>query len=180
MRRSTRQLEPTELEETHLMMHLLPETRRALLLLIATLGLAASPAFGQTYPNRPITLVLPFAAGGVTDIMARIAAQHIGAQSGQTVVVENRPGASGNIGTRSVARAAPDGYTLGLVTSNLLITQPSFFSDMGFDPVQDLAPVGTIGQFPQMLVVNDAVPAKTLQEFIALAKAKPDTLTWGS
>jgi tripartite-type tricarboxylate transporter receptor subunit TctC len=158
----------------------LAKTRRALLLLIAALGVASSAATGQDYPSKPITLVVPFAPGGVTDIMARVAAQHIGAQSGQSVVVENRPGASGNIGTRGVARAAPDGYTLGLVTSNLLITNPSFFTDMGFDPVQDLVPVGTIGQFPQLLITNDQVPAKTLPEFIALAKAKPDTLSYGS
>lgn len=150
-----------------------------LLLIIAALALTP-PAAAQNYPSKPITLVVPFAPGGVTDIMARIAAKHINTQSGQTVVVENRPGASGNIGTRSVARAAPDGYTLGLVTSNLLITNPSFFADTGFDPVNDLIPVGAIGQFPQLLVTNDQVPAKTLREFIDLAKASPDKLSYGS
>ena len=134
----------------------------------------------ENYPSKPITLVVPFAPGGVTDIMARIAAKRINAQSGQPVVVENRPGASGNIGIRSVARAAPDGYTLGLVTSNLLITNPSFFADAGFDPVNDLIPVGAIGQFPQLLVTNDQVPAKTLREFIDLAKASPDKMSYGS
>ena len=155
-----------------------PQT--ALVLAAVALGLAPSPAAAQNYPAKPITLVVPFAPGGVTDIMARIAAQHINTQSGQPVVVENRPGASGNIGTRSVARAAPDGYTLGLVTSNLLITNPSFFAEMGFDPVNDLIPVGAIGQFPQLLVTNDQVPAKTLREFIDLAKASADKLSYGS
>ena len=150
-----------------------------LLLINAALALTP-PAAAQNYPSKPITLVVPFAPGGVTDIMARIAAKHINTQSGQTVVVENRPGASGNIGTRSVARGAPDGYTLGLVTSNLLITNPSFFADTGFDPVNDLIPVGAIGQFPQLLVTNDQVPAKTLREFIDLAKASPDKLSYGS
>jgi len=154
--------------------------RCALLLTIVALGLASSPAVSQNYPAKTITLIVPFAPGGVTDIMARVAAQHISAQSGQPVVVENRPGASGNIGTRSVALAAPDGYTLGLVTSNLLIANPSVFPDMGFDPMQDLVPVGTIGEFPQLLVTNDQVPAKTLPEFIDLARAKPDKLTYGS
>jgi tripartite-type tricarboxylate transporter receptor subunit TctC len=152
----------------------------ALWLAVAALGLVPSSARSQGYPSKPITLVVPFAPGGVTDIMARVAAQHISAQSGQSVVVENRPGASGNIGTRTVARAAPDGYTLGLVTSNLIISNPSFFPDMGFDPVKDLVPVGTIGEFPQLLVTTAAVPAKTLREFIALAKAQPDKLSYGS
>jgi tripartite-type tricarboxylate transporter receptor subunit TctC len=112
--------------------------------------------------------------------MARIAAELIRAQSGQSVVVENRPGASGNIGTRSVARATPDGYTLGLVTSNVLISNPSFFADMGFDPIRELVSVGSIGEFPQLLVTSSRVPAKTLPEFIELAKASPDTLSYGS
>jgi len=148
--------------------------------MIVALGLESSPAIGQDYPSKTITLIVPFAPGGVIDILARVAAQHISAQSGQTVVVENRLGASGNIGTRSVARAAPDGYTLGLVTSSLMITNPSFFPDMGFDPVRDLVPVGTIGEFPQLLVTNDQVPAKTLREFIDLAKESPDKLAYGS
>ena len=112
--------------------------------------------------------------------MARVASELIRTQSGQSVVVENRPGASGNIGTRSVARAAPDGYTLGFVTSNLLISNPSFFADMGFDPIRELVSVGSIGEFPQLLVASSLVPARTLREFIDLAKAKPDQLSYGS
>jgi tripartite-type tricarboxylate transporter receptor subunit TctC len=158
----------------------LPKARWALFLMIAAVGLASTPAASQNYPAKPITLIVPFAPGGVTDILARVAAQRISAQSGQPVVVENRPGASGNIGTRSVALAAPDGYTLGLVSSNLLVTNPSFFADMGFDPVRDLIPVGTIGEFPQLLVTNDQVSAKTLPEFINLATANPDKLSYGS
>jgi tripartite-type tricarboxylate transporter receptor subunit TctC len=125
-------------------------------------------------------LVVPFAPGAVTDLMARVAAELIRTRSGQSVVVENRPGASGNIGTRSVARAAPDGYTLGFVTSNLLISNPSFFADMGFDPIRELVPVGSIGEFSQLLVTSSQVPAKTLREFIELAKANPDKLSYGS
>lgn len=154
--------------------------RYALLLIIVLLGLNPPLAFGQNYPSKPITLIVPFAAGGVTDIMARVAAQHISVKSGQSVVVDNRPGASGNIGTRSVARAKPDGYTIGLVTSNLIISNPSFFSDMGFDPIRDLAPVGSIGEFPQLLVTNSDVPAKNLKEFIAYAKQNPDKISYGS
>jgi tripartite-type tricarboxylate transporter receptor subunit TctC len=154
--------------------------RCALLLLIVSLGLAPSAARSQAYPAKPITLIVPFAPGAVTDLMARVAAELIRTQSGQSVVVENRPGASGNIGTRSVARAVPDGYTLGFVTSNLLISNPSFFADMGFDPIHELVPVGSIGEFPQLLVTSSRVPATTLREFIDLAKAKPDQLSYGS
>ena len=150
------------------------------LLMISLLAAGSSPAKCQHYPSKPITLVVPFAPGAVTDLMARVAGELISAQSGQAVVVENRPGASGNIGTRSVARAAPDGYTLGFVTSNLLISNPSFFPDMGFDPIGELSPVGSIGEFPQLLVTNSQVPAKTLQEFIELAKSSPGKFSYGS
>jgi tripartite-type tricarboxylate transporter receptor subunit TctC len=156
------------------------KNRCALLLVIASLGLAPSAARSQAYPSKPITLIVPFAPGAVTDLMARVAAELIRTQSGQSVVVENRPGASGNIGTRSVARAAPDGYTLGFVTSNVLISNPSFFADMGFDPIRELVPVGSIGEFPQLLVTSSRVPARTLREFIDLAKANPDQLSYGS
>ena len=141
---------------------------------------APSVARSQAYPAKPITLIVPFAPGAVTDLMARVAAELIRTQSGQSVVVENRPGASGNIGTRSVARAAPDGYTLGFVTSNLLISNPSFFADMGFDPIHELVSVGSVGEFPQLLVTSSRVPATTLREFIDLAKAKPGQLSYGS
>jgi tripartite-type tricarboxylate transporter receptor subunit TctC len=154
--------------------------RCALLLVIASLGLTPSAARSQAYPSKPITLVVPFAPGAVTDLMARVAAELIRTQSGQAVIVENRPGASGNIGTRGVARAAPDGYTLGFVTSNLLISNPSFFADMGFDPIRELVSVGSIGEFPQLLVTSSRVPTRTLREFIDLAKAKPDQLSYGS
>ena len=159
------------------------KNRCALLLviasLIASLGLAPSAARSQAYPSKPITLIVPFAPGAVTDLMARVAAELIRVQSGQSVVVENRPGASGNIGTRSVARAAPDGYTLGFVTSNVLISNPSFFVDMGFGPIREFVSVGSIGEFPQLLVTSSRVPARTLREFIDLAKAKPDQISYG-
>jgi tripartite-type tricarboxylate transporter receptor subunit TctC len=133
------------------------------------------------YPNQQIRLIVPFAAGGVTDLLARMAAEHIKQKTGQSVIVENRPGAGGNTGLDQVVRSTPDGYTIGLCGATIFGVNPHIFKQMPFDPMKDLVPVGTIAEAPQVLVVNAAkVPANNLQEFIAYAKANPTKLNYGS
>lgn len=145
--------------------------------LIALCGQAAA----QNYPNQQIRLIVPFAAGGVTDLLARMAGEHVRAKTGQVVIVENRPGAGGNTGLDQVVKSTPDGYTIGLCGATVFGVNPHIFKQMPFDPLKDLVPVATIAEAPQILVVNAAkVPAATLQEFIAFAKANPTKLNYGS
>ena len=153
------------------------------------LGLAAQSPAAQaqtspsqpSYPSQQIRFIVPFAAGGITDLLARMAGEHIKTKTGQTVVVENRPGAGGNTGLDAVAKSTPDGYTIGLSGSTIFGVNPHIYKQMPFDPVRDLVPVATIAEAPQILVVNARkVPATTLQEFIAYAKANPDKLSHGS
>ncbi len=150
------------------------------LLALALIAPAATTAQAQAYPSRPITLIVPFAPGAVIDTIARTAAAYLSARLNQTVTVENRSGASGNAGIQAVAKAAPDGYTLGVASFGVLIINPYVFKPMPFDIDRDLIPVATIGSFPQLLTVNSKFPAKSLQEFIALAKSKPRELNFGS
>lgn len=139
------------------------------------------PAAAQAWPNQQIRLIVPFAAGGITDLLGRMAGDHIKNRTGQTVVVENRPGAAGNTGLDQVVKAAPDGYTIGLSGSTIFGVNPHIYKQMPFDPLKDLVPVATIAEAPQILVVNaKKVPAKTLREFIAFAKANPNKLSQGS
>jgi tripartite-type tricarboxylate transporter receptor subunit TctC len=141
--------------------------------------LAVAAAYAQDYPARPIRIIVPVSPGGITDIVARVAADYITARSGQPVVVENRTGAGGNIGVEAVARSAPDGYVLSLAaTSQIAINQ--FTGKLGFDPLKDLVPVAPIAEAPQLLVINSKVPAATLTEFIAYARANPGKLNYVS
>lgn len=144
--------------------------------LFGTLG--AFPSGAQNYPNRVITIIVSTSPGGVTDAAARILGAHITAKTGQPVVIVNRPGASGNIAMEAVARAAPDGYTLGFANTGNITINPYLFANMSFDPLTDLVPVGPIGTVPLFLVINGTVPANTLAEFIAHAKAHPDTVNY--
>jgi tripartite-type tricarboxylate transporter receptor subunit TctC len=121
-------------------------------------------AIGQSYPSRPITLIVPFAAGGGTDIIARIAAEKMSRMLGQQIVVENRPGAAGTIAMRQVAKSVPDGYTLGQGNPSTLAMAPSIYPNLGYDPRKDFAPVGLIGTTPLVLVVHPLVPDSTLEE----------------
>jgi tripartite-type tricarboxylate transporter receptor subunit TctC len=149
----------------------------------AAIGASAqtSPAAAQAWPNQQIRLIVPFAAGGVTDLLGRMAGDHIKTRTGHTVVVENRPGAGGNTGLDQVVKATPDGYTIGLSGSTIFGVNPHIYKQMPFDPLKDLVPVATIAEAPQILVVNARkVPAKTLQEFIAFARANPNKLSQGS
>ena len=157
--------------------------RRSLLLRLAALAAAlfavTPPAPAQPYPTRPVRLIVGFAPGGPTDVLARALAPRFGEMLGQAVVVDNRPGASGNIGAELVARAAPDGHTL-LFGDITLIVNPLLLKSVPFNPRTDFAPVGFAGSTPQVLVVPPGVEPKNAAEFVAWAKARPGQLSYGS
>ena len=139
-----------------------------------------STSAGQAYPTRPIRLVVPFAPGGNIDITARAMAPGLTETLGQTIVVDNRGGAGGIIGTDLVAKSAPDGYTLVLASSGTVTVAPSLYSKMPYDPVKDLTPIMLLSYVPIVLVVNPALPAKSIKDFIALAKSKPGKMSMSS
>jgi tripartite-type tricarboxylate transporter receptor subunit TctC len=147
--------------------------------IVAGLALIA-PAKAQDYPSKPIRLVVPFAAGGATDVLARLVGERLTATLGQQVVVDNRPGAGGNIGSDIVARAEPDGYTILMGAVGTHAINPSLYPKMPYDPVKDFAPVTLVASVPNVLVVNPEVPANSVQELIDLAKAKPGELNFAS
>jgi len=147
----------------------------------ALLLAAAGTALAQgAYPNRPVTLVVPFPPGGGTDTGARIVAQRLGAKWGQTVVVENKGGAAGMIGADMVAKAKPDGYTLLMGNIGTQAINPSLYKKMPYDPGTAFAPVSLVAELPLAMMVNPNVPARTAQEFIAYAKGKPGQLSYSS
>ena len=146
-------------------------TRR--LLLAAAAALALPAAAQDNFPSKPIRLVVPFVPGGVTDSSGRLIADALGKRLGQQVVVDNKPGASGNIGTAQVVQAAPDGYTLLLAFDGTMVINPHVFAKVPFDTLKDFAPVGRIGSATLILVAHPDVPARTLQDVIALSKTKP-------
>jgi tripartite-type tricarboxylate transporter receptor subunit TctC len=151
--------------------------------LFAVLGLllaSISAASAQSFPNRQVTIVSPYQAGGTSDIIARALAQKLGQIWSQTVIIENRPGANGAIGVQAVARAPADGHTLLAVASSALTLNPTIFPNLAYDVGRDLAPVTRTGQVANVLVAHPSVPAKTVAELIALAKAKPGGLTYAS
>ena len=159
-------------------------TKRAILSAVIGLPvvlLAPAGASAQPYPNRLIKLVLPFPAGGPTDGAARLIAEKLSASLGQTVVIENRAGgAGGTVGAKVVATADPDGYTLLFTPPGPLVTAPLIYKTVGYDPVKDFAPVATIFSCPQVLVVNPAVPANSMRELVAYAKANPGKVSYAS
>jgi tripartite-type tricarboxylate transporter receptor subunit TctC len=140
----------------------------------------AASVFAQDYPSRPISMVIGFAPGGGTDTASRIIAKKLGENLGQSVVVENKPGAGGNIATDYVAKAAPDGYTILLGSVGSLTVAPHIVKKLPYDPRRDLAPITMAVVFPNVLVVHPSVPAQNLAEFVKLAQAKPGTVTYGS
>nr|WP_307640047.1 tripartite tricarboxylate transporter substrate binding protein [Variovorax paradoxus] len=145
----------------------------ALLSLAAALVFAMSPASAEPYPSRPITLVVPQAAGGTNDIVGRLVGQKLGeVMNNASVVVDNRPGAGGNIGTQLVARGPKDGYTLLMTISSSQAINPALYKNPGFDPVKDFKPVGLVGAVPNVLLVNPSFPAKDFNEFLKLARQK--------
>lgn len=148
---------------------------------IAATGVASEArAQGATFPRGPITLVVPFPAGGPTDAMARALAQRMGERLGHPMVVENKGGAGGSIAAEAVARAAPDGHTLLFGTTGTMAINPSLYRKLRYDPVKDFAPISLMATTMNVLVVNPDVPAKTLSELIRLAQARPGQLNYGS
>jgi tripartite-type tricarboxylate transporter receptor subunit TctC len=145
------------------------------LLLLAQPALADAP-----YPNKPIRLVVPFPPGGSTDVVARLLSVELKNELGQTVIVDNKPGAGGNIGGDNVAKSAPDGYTLLLAAAGPTVINPSLYSKMPYDPAKDLAPVTMLEREHNLMVINPAIPAKTVKEFIEYAKSRPGEINFGS
>jgi tripartite-type tricarboxylate transporter receptor subunit TctC len=148
------------------------------ILLVAVLAIAG-PALAQTYPTQPIKLIAPFPPGGSVDIMARLIAEPLGRGLGQRIVIENRSGASGNIGMEAAARAAPDGYTLVLNTIPL-VTNKSLFEKLTWDPIRDFAPIGMVATAPHVLVVPAKVPARSVDDLVRLARERPGKLNYAS
>jgi len=151
-------------------------------LVLALLGIALSalaPAIAQDYPAHPITLVVPFPAGGGNDALARVVAARMSQTIGQQVVVENRGGAGGTIATRAAAKAPPDGYTLLLTYTGTLAINPTLYPNAGYDPRKDFAPVGTIGSQPSVLTVHPSLPVTSSAELVAYAKANPGKINYG-
>jgi tripartite-type tricarboxylate transporter receptor subunit TctC len=146
-----------------------------------TIALSATSriARAQTYPTRPVRLIVPFGPGGGTDIVARLIGQWLSERLGQTFVIENRPGAGGNLGTEAVVRAPPDGYTLALIGAPSAINA-TLYDNLTFNFIRDIMPVAIIVRFPNVLVVNPSVPARTVPEFIAYAKANPGKVNMAS
>ena len=152
----------------------------ALTLMALSAGLASN-SYGQTdYPNKPIRLIVPFTPGGVTDASARLVAEQMSKRLGHQMIVENKPGASGNIGTSQVAAAEPDGYTLVLGFDGTIVINPHVFPSIPFDPVKDFAPVGKIGDAILILVAHPSVAANNVKELIALSKTDPNGLNYGT
>jgi tripartite-type tricarboxylate transporter receptor subunit TctC len=137
-------------------------------------------AYAQTWPSKPIRIVVPFSPGGFADSSARSIADRLAARLGQPVVVENRPGAAGNIGAEMVAKSPPDGYTLLLAYDGTMVVNPHVYAKLGFDTLKDFAPVTKLGDGAVIIVAHPSVPANNLRELIALAKAKPGMLSFGS
>jgi tripartite-type tricarboxylate transporter receptor subunit TctC len=152
-----------------------PRVRACAIALLAVLPLAVQAQ--ADWPNKPVRIIASFAPGGSSDLVARQLAQHLTTRYGQQFIVENRAGAGGNIGVDFVAKAAPDGYTLGLATSGPLANNKSLYARMPFDPAKDLTPIALVGEIPLVIAINPAVKAAGLKEFVALSKSRPNPLS---
>ena len=152
---------------------------RICLIALSLILAATAPAVAQ-YPDRTVKIIVPFPPGGTTDILARIIGAQLEKRLGRAFVVENRGGASGNIGTAAVAQSAPDGYTLLMGNNSILATNASLYKKLNYDPQRDFAPISLIGSQANILVVNPSVPANSMQELIALAKSRPGQLNFAS
>jgi tripartite-type tricarboxylate transporter receptor subunit TctC len=152
----------------------------SLSLLVLTLADLANAASQPDYPNRPIRLIVAFEAGGSTDIIARLVGQKLGERLGQQVVIDNRGGAGGTIGTEMAAKASPDGYTLTMGTTSTHVIAPAALPNVRYDPIKDFVPITLVASTPYLLVLNPGVKANTLKEFIALLKSQPGKLNYAS
>jgi len=154
--------------------------RLGVLLLTICATLASGAALAQPYPSKPIRLIVPFPAGGAVDISARAIGAELSKSLGQQVVVENRPGAGGNLAAEAAARSAPDGYTLFMATSAILAVNPVLYAKVPFDPIKDFAPISVVASSDNVLVVHPSVPAQSVAELIAIAKANPGKYSYAS
>ncbi|KQT10925.1 Bug family tripartite tricarboxylate transporter substrate binding protein [Ramlibacter sp. Leaf400] len=155
-------------------------TRRAFTCLLAATGaLGAVPALAD-YPDKPIRMLVPFGAGGITDVVARAFADQLGRELKQSVIVDNRPGAGGNIAAEQLKRSAPDGYTLMLTTMGLVAVNPHTYSSLRFDPLADFTYISTVADTPHAIVVGGSVPAGSLGDLVTLARQKPQALSYGT
>jgi tripartite-type tricarboxylate transporter receptor subunit TctC len=148
--------------------------------LAALLSLCAPTRAQDAYPSKTITMIVPFPAGGSTDVIGRLVADGLRTVLGQSVVVDNRAGAGGSLGTAAIAKALPDGYTIGMGTASTLAINPATYKSLPFDVLQDLAPIGNIAAVPNIMSVHPGVKAATMAEFIALAKSQPGQLSYAS
>jgi tripartite-type tricarboxylate transporter receptor subunit TctC len=151
-----------------------------LLSLVAVLLLPAAAPAQDAWPSRPLRMVAPFPPGGTTDVLGRIIAQRLSDALGRQVLVENRPGAGGNLGNEFAARLPPDGYNILLSSSAQLVTNVHLYKRLGFDPLNDFSPVSQVASSGQVLVVHPSIPVKTVQQLVAIARAKPGSLNFGS
>ncbi len=154
--------------------------QRTLQTVIAVASLAAATAFAQAYPNKTIRMVVPFPPGGGNDIIARLVAEKLTTRLGQTVIIDNKAGANGIVGLTAVMQAAPDGYTLGIAAAGPMAVNPSLYDKLPYHPVKDFMPITNMVIYPLLLVTHPSVPAKTMTELLALARAKPGTLFFAS
>ena len=155
-------------------------TMKLALITLLAATLAPATAAAQDFPSRPITLIVPYTAGGGNDLMARTAAEKMSKTLGQQIVIENRGGAGGSIATRQIAKATPDGYTLGLGGTGTLAINPTLYSNVGYDPRKDFAPVGLIATSALVVCVHPSLPVRSIPDLIALAKLEPGTLNYAS
>ena len=154
--------------------------RRLATLLTATLLCFANLAAGQTFPDKPIRIIVPFGTGSAVDTIARVVGAQVAAQVGQAVIIDNRTGANGIIAAEAVARSAPDGYTLFMPNDGIMAANPAMYAKLPYDPLKDFLPVTLFSTVPLVLVVNPTFPAKNLAELIAMAKGKPDSINFSS
>ncbi len=158
----------------------LPTRRSLVRTFVSALLLASAGAWAQDYPNRPIRMVTPIAAGGMTDVVSRVVGARLAERLGQAVVIENRAGAGGSIGAEVVARATPDGYTLLFAYPGPIVVNPSLLKSLSYDPERDLASVSLLGTYPMVMAVHPSVPAKNVAELVDHARKHPGQLTYGS
>ena len=158
----------------------MPLNRRTLIALALASAVVLPAAAQEKYPARPVTIIVPQAAGGANDTIARVIAQKLTEQMGQPFVIDNRPGAGGNVGTVAAAKARPDGYTLMLTADSSMVINPSLYKNTGFDPLKDFEPVGPVATAGYVLVANNDFPAQNVSELVALAKQQPGKINIGS